>query len=103
MVQASLFEHAPTEHGRARHADPPTAKAAAKSVDVADLERRVIEALRRFRWAGMTTHELAIYLNVDLVSVSPRMRPLVNKGFVIDSGERRVGESGRSSIVWKTK
>lgn len=103
MVQAHLFGDAPTERGAARHADPDTAKAAAKTVAVADLEALVLGALRKFRLAGMTTHELAEYLKLSLVSVSPRMRPLVKKGLVVDSGERRAGTSGRTSIVWKVQ
>jgi hypothetical protein len=94
--QIDLF----VEHGRARSVDPDTSKKAAASFPVAELESRVLEALR---WSGkgLTTHELSWFLKVDLVSVSPRMRPLVEKNLVVDSGERRRGDSGRSSIVWK--
>src|SRR5260370_32383305 len=97
-VQTNLFE-SPRESGRSRRRDPDTSKKAARSVPVADLEERVLRALRLLK--GATTHELAWLLKVDLVSVSPRMRPLVEKGLVQDSGKRRRGESGRSSIVWK--
>lgn len=99
-AQAKLFDDLPLESGRARRRDPDTAKKAAASVPVADLEARVLRALRLSK-AGMTTHELAWLLKVDLVSVSPRMRPLAEKGLVQDSGERRRGDSGRSSIVWR--
>ncbi len=88
-----------TPPARARRRDPDTAKKAAARVPVADLEGRVLRALRLSR-DGMTTHELARLLKVDLVSVSPRMRPLAEKGLVQDSGERRKGDSGRASIVW---
>jgi hypothetical protein len=98
MTQPSLFDN--PEIGRARHSDPPTAKAAAKSVDVADLEGKVLDALRR-HVDGLTTHQLADYLDIPLVSVSPRMAPLRTKGLVCDSGDtRRIG-TGRASIVWK--
>lgn len=99
-VQTKLFDDPPREAGRARRRDPDTAKKAAASVPVADLEARVLRALRLSK-AGMTTHELAWLLKVDLVSVSPRLRPLAEKGLVQDSGERRRGDSGRSSIVWR--
>lgn len=95
-----IMEQTPVEHGRARRSDPDTAKKAARSVPVADLEERVLECLRWSR-AGLTTHELSRLLKADLVSVSPRMRPLVQKNLVKDSGQRRRGESGRASIVWK--
>lgn len=95
-----IMEQTPPERGRSRRLDPDTSKKAAASIPVADLEGRVLRALKLSR-AGMTTHELAWLLKVDLVSVSPRMRPLVDKNLVQDSGERRRGESGRASIVWK--
>lgn len=98
-LQPNLFDDPPRESGRARRRDPDTAKKAAAKVPVADLEARVLKALRLLK--GATTHELAWLLKVDLVSVSPRMRPLAEKGLVQDSGERRRGESGRASIVWR--
>ncbi|MBZ5700287.1 MAG: hypothetical protein LAN84_00410 [Acidobacteriia bacterium] len=101
-LQPKLFDDPPApakETGRSRRRDPDTAKKAAAAVPVADLEARVLQALRLLK--GATTHELAWFLKVDLVSVSPRMRPLAEKGLVRDSGERRRGESGRASIVWK--
>jgi predicted transcriptional regulator len=87
------------ETGRARKADPPTAKAAARSVDATDLEQAVLAAL--LTNGPMTTHEVARYLNRELVTVSPRMAPLVRKGLVQDSTLRREGPSGRKSIVWR--
>lgn len=95
-----IMEQSSPEHGSARRLDPDTSKKAAASVPVADLEARVLRALRICK-NGMTTHELSWLLKVDLVSVSPRMRPLVEKNLVVDSGERRSGDSGRKSIVWK--
>jgi hypothetical protein len=98
MTQPSLFDN--PEVGRARHADPDTAKQAAKSITVADLERRVLNLLVR-NPSGLTTHEIAKALDVELVSISPRMAPLRTKGLVRDSGERRETPSGRTGIVWK--
>lgn len=98
MTQPSLFDR--IEVAASRRAGPDTSKAAAKSVSVADLEQRVLDALGRHQ-DGLTTHQLAEYLNIPLVSVSPRMAPLRNKGFVVDSGKRHAGDSGRMSIVWR--
>lgn len=97
-IQASLFDNA--EVGRARHRDPDTAKAAAKSTDATRLEGLVLEELRKAEPDGLTTEELADRLGISLVSVSPRLRPLVNKGRVIDSGGRRRNRSGKKAIVW---
>lgn len=102
-IQIDLFPDsrpARRETGRSRRRDPDTAKKAAASIEVTDLEKRVVQALKLYR-SGMTTHELAGRLQLELVTVSPRMRPLAEKGLVYDSAERRRGESGRKSIVWK--
>jgi hypothetical protein len=96
--QLTLFEI--PAHGRARREDPATSKAAAATAPAADLSERILRALRLSK-AGMTTRELAWLLKADLVSVSPRMRPLVEGGKVLDSGEKRVGDNGRASIVWR--
>ena len=104
-AQASLFETAPPalrEVGRSRRRDPDTSKAAARSTPVAELEGRVLEALRNHP-RGLTSHEMAKLLAVDLVSVSPRFRPLAEKFLVIPTAERRAGPSGRKSIVWKAR
>jgi DNA-binding MarR family transcriptional regulator len=93
--QLTLFDR-----GAYRRTDPRTSVAAAQSVEPAPLEALVLECLYR-RPAGLTTHELADLLHLELVTVSPRMRPLASKGLVVDSGERRAGPSGRKSIVWR--
>lgn len=106
--QFGLFQISLQTPARARRADPPTSKLAAADVHVEELEDRVLRALRLSRTAargsnlhGMTTHELAWLLKVELVSISPRLKPLADKGLVEDSGERRRGDSGRNSIVWR--
>jgi predicted transcriptional regulator len=99
MIQANLFAHEPPR-GRSRKRDPDTAKAAARSVQVADLERRVLNLLVRTP-SGLTTHEMSKTLGVELVSISPRMAPLRTKNLVRDSGERRLTDTGRKAIVWK--
>jgi len=98
MIQASLF--AESEHGRARRRDPDTAKRAAKSVDAKALESRIVASLKN-SLAGFTTHELSRELDVPLVSISPRMAPLVQKNLVRNSGQTRETETGRKAIVWK--
>lgn len=87
------------EPALARRTDPPTAHAAARSIDVTDLEALVLAALK-CSLDGLTTHELATRCGLSLVTVSPRMRPLVHKARVRDSGRKRAGTSGRKSIVW---
>ncbi len=85
----------------ARRTDPPTAHAAAATVDTARLEGIVVKYLKLR--GGMTTHELAKATRIELVSISPRMKPLTRKNLVYDSGQKRRGSSGRASIVWEAR
>lgn len=89
----------------ARHSDPETSQDAARSVEGSEatrMEAKVVATLQQ-TYSGMTTHEIAQYTGLSLVSVSPRIRPLCRKGLIEDSGERRMGASGRTSIVWRVK
>ena len=85
----------------ARNSDPATSKDAARSLDVERLQKFVLTWLNFS--AGLTAQELADYIGVPRDSISPRIRPLVDKGLVMDSGLRRAGPSGRACIVWKLK
>ena len=40
-------------------------------------------------------------MKINLVSVSPRFRPLAEKGLIVDTGHRRKNRSGRSAILWR--
>lgn len=84
----------------ARSTDPMTSVFAAEKIDTAKLEGIVLQQLMACGDQGATTEELAAALNMDRVTVSPRMRPLCNKGLVVESDMRRVGRSGKKSIVW---
>lgn len=87
----------------ARRSDPDTAHDAARSLDgapVTSLEEICLAAIIAADKHGLTSHELAAATRLELVTVSPRLRPLANKGLIADSGRRRPGDSGRLSIVW---
>ena len=77
----------------ARASDPSESHAAAARVSASALCELVLEALRNR--GPMTTHEIASYSGVSLVSISPRMKPLSVAGLVQRTGERRNG-----SAVW---
>lgn len=87
-------------HALARTADPTTSHQAAFQFDAAaeSVEKRIVAKLRS---GGMTTHALAAVLGLELVTVSPRMKPLVEKGLVRDSGRRAESPSGRKRIIWE--
>jgi DNA-binding transcriptional ArsR family regulator len=102
VTQGSLFEIQESPAAFARRADPDTSRLAALGVacDVSHLEAVVLRTLHMNR-QGLTSHEIAAATGLSLVTVSPRLRPLVNKGKIEDSKERRSGDGFRSSIVWK--
>lgn len=85
----------------ARHTDPDTSKDAADSVHTGYREEQIIDALRHHFQYGATTTAIADYLGLPAWSVSPRMRPLMRKNLVRDSGIRDVSASGRRCIVFE--
>jgi hypothetical protein len=88
----------------ARRTDPATAHAAAASLshdDLARLQKLVCDALAAHP-EGLTTTEIAVIGGLPRDSISPRIKGLMEKRLVVDSGEQRVpvGKT-RRSIVWK--
>lgn len=83
----------------ARKSDPQTSHDAAKSVNTTALEAAVYGCLKAH--GPKTSFEIADILRLSLVTVSPRLAPLRDKGLIKDSGVRRIGESGRGRIVWE--
>ena len=90
-------------HALARSADPTTSHQAAFEFDpaVTKIEKRILDQLRGLGRGGMTTHALAAALGLELVTVSPRTKPRVEKGLVRDSGRRADSPSGRRRIIWE--
>ena len=88
-----------TRPAAARATDRPTAHAAAASVNVTELEAKVLAALRLCP-AGATSHHVAQMTGIPLVSVSPRMAVLERAGRIADSGERRQTSGRARGIVW---
>lgn len=62
-------------------------------------ERRVLEALREH--GGSTGDELEVSLEMLHQTVGARLRGLVLKGLVKDSGKRRLTRAGRKAVVWE--
>lgn len=70
----------------ARRSDPATSRAAAASIDAESISGKVLAELRE-KGPG-TSHELASRARLDLVTVSPRMKPLEKLGLVRRAGKR---------------
>jgi hypothetical protein len=89
------------ETALARNTDPETSHAAAASVKIQDAEAIVLRAIEAAGDKGLIAAELPGATGLPLNTVSARTRPLANRNMIFDSGERRVGPSGRGQIVWK--
>jgi DNA-binding transcriptional ArsR family regulator len=71
---------------KARATDPATSRAAAATVDAHGIALQVLNELRS--GGPGTSHELAERLGMQLVTVSPRMKPLEDAGKVRRAGRR---------------
>lgn len=92
----------PPEPARARASDPDTSHEAAESLSaeiLTKLDRAVIEGLRAYDGLA-TSEQIADATGISLQSVTPRIKPLRQRGLLFDAGFRRTGRSGRSRIVW---
>jgi hypothetical protein len=85
----------------ARNTDPDTSHEAAEKVDAARLERMVYEVICMYP-SGCTSDQIMRHFpSHGVQTISPRYAPLLRKGFVYDTGERRLGNLGRPQRVLK--
>lgn len=103
MKTYDLFERIFGTHSKklVRTNDPDTSHAAANSVDTSQLESMVYEVISKYPdgcIADDVERELA---HLRSHSITPRFAPLMRKGFIVDTGERRMASSGRSQRVVK--
>jgi len=90
-------------HKLVRRQDPDTSHEAAKKVKTADLERLVYEVIRMFPNGCTSDQVMKCLPNHGVQTISPRYAPLMRKGLIEDTGERRVASSGRNQRVMKAK
>jgi DNA-binding MarR family transcriptional regulator len=96
-MQLTLIPNEPV--GRHRKHDPETAKTAARSIKPRLLESLVLGIMRSQQVGipyGMTTSEIANATGLPRDSISPRMKPMEQRGLVVRTSERRDGR-----IVWR--
>jgi hypothetical protein len=92
-MRMEMFQEQPpalaggVREGYCRHADPETSRKAAAKVKAGSIAARILDWLRAYP-EGLTNDELAAKLEVKLVSVSPRMKPLRLAGSIRKNGER---------------
>jgi hypothetical protein len=97
FIDSDLFERA-----LARRSDPQTSHDAADTVtpSLTHLEQMVYAALKNAWFHGLTIDELVTVTHLEKVTVSPRLRPLCEKGLVREAHFTRAGKSGRQQTVW---
>jgi len=84
--------------------DPDTSHDAAHAVDSTKLEGMVYEAIKKFGDNGCISDQiLAMHPTYPYSSITARFRSLLDKGFIVDTGERRPGRSGKSQRVVKAE
>lgn len=84
------------------HRNIDTSVAAAEAIEpkLGRLQKMAEEAIRSAGERGLTADELAMRLGMDRWSVQPRTSELRRKGFIRDSGRRRLNATGKRAIVW---
>jgi DNA-binding MarR family transcriptional regulator len=84
---------------RARNTDPRTSDLAAATVPCNRLEEVCLRHLR-FWPEGLTSEGLSDSTGLSVVTASPRLKRLEEKGHVYRDGTR-ANRSGKQAIVWK--
>jgi len=87
--------------GGVRNTDPDTSYEAADSIDTTVLERIVYDTIKKFPNGCINDEVLALLPGFTHQTISPRYAPLLRKGWIIDTGDRRKARSGRSQRVMK--
>ena len=91
----------PTSMLSSNHATD-TSTEAAESIDANALERLILEDIEFSGVWGITQDDLlAMHPRLSYSSVTARPASLKRKGLIYDSGERRLGKSGRRQAVLK--
>ena len=86
-----------------RKTDPDTSIEAAEKVDSAKLEQMVYEVIAKYPDGCIADEVMTHFPNHGVQTISPRYAPLIRKGFIEDTGERRISNSGRPQRVMKVK
>jgi hypothetical protein len=87
--------------GGVRYTDPETSHEAAGSIDTTALEHIVYEVIKQFPNGCIGDDVVKMLPQFGIQTISPRYAPLIRKGWVIDTGEKRKARSGRSQRVMK--
>jgi len=87
----------------ARRFDPETSHEAANAVDADSVEGLVVRILDESKYDGLSMESVADITGVCINTISPRFRPLANKGLIFDTGRKRKNKTGKNAIIWVTR
>lgn len=93
-----------SDEAYARNTDPTTSQEAANSLseDCLTALRKIVVDILKVHPSGLTVPEISAIANRTVVTISPRIRPLVNIGVIHDSGIKKIPPGHtRACIVWK--
>jgi hypothetical protein len=87
-------------HLLVRTNDPDTSHEAAYNVDTTKLEMMVYETIYSFGPSGCISDQVrALHPSYPYSSITARYRALIDRGFIVDSGMRAKGASGRNQRI----
>ena len=85
--------------GGFRHNDPDTSMRAARSISATNLEK-IVHTFLFSTGRELTAFEIARGLNMDIRTVSPRLKPLERKGGVMRTGKRHcLNDAGNPTLM----
>ena len=84
-----------------RTTDPDTSMDSAEKVDSTKLEQMVYETIAKYPNGCTSDEVMSHFPNHGVQTISPRFAPLIRKGFIEDTGERRKSAAGRSQRVMR--
>lgn len=82
-----------------RASDPITSIEAAEKIDSTKLESMVYEVIAKYPNGCISDEVLAHFPGHGHQTITPRFAPLIRKGLIEDTGEKRQGKSGRFQRV----
>lgn len=86
---------------KSRKKDAGTSHAAGEKVDTTRLEGIVYEAIKKYPNGCIMDDVVDSLPLIREHSIQPRFKPLILKGFVIDTGEKREGRSKRLQRIMR--
>jgi len=101
MQQLNTLPEPSQNPGGVRNSNPDTSVQAAHSLDVTELERVVYNVIKSFPNGCTSDEVMKVLPHYGVQTISPRYAPLLKKGFIVDTGERRMARSGRNQRVMK--